>query len=300
MQILYDMDNPKPLVSCIIPSFKRNDMITRAIDSILAQTYPNIEVLVVDDNEKGSTYSLGLKEIVNGYNNGRVKLLTQPCHINGAAARNFGIKHSNGEYIAFLDDDDEWLPTKIEKQVNFLVHNSEYAGVSTLSAIYTNGRLQCKSAKYNVDNLQYKVFIRQVDICTPTFLARKSALIAMGAFDEHLIRHQDLQLFVAFLETYKIGLVPETLVRIHSDSTLNRPSLNNLIKIKNDYFDSVKKYMEKYSSAERRRILCNHNFEVAYVALKSHNIWIALKYFFKSGFSIAAIQDLIERIKNRS
>lgn len=114
------MNISQPLVSCIIPSFKRNDMISRAIDSVLAQTYSNIEILIVDDNDKGSEYSTTLKEIVKSYDNERVKLLAQPSHINGAAARNFGVKHAEGEYIAFLDDDDEWLPTKIEKQIYFL------------------------------------------------------------------------------------------------------------------------------------------------------------------------------------
>lgn len=293
------MDNQKPLVSCIIPSYKRNDMITRSIDSVLAQTYSNIEVLVVDDNEKGSTYSLGLQEIMNGYNNERIKLLTQPCHINGAAARNFGIKHSNGEYIAFLDDDDEWLPTKIEKQVDFLVHNSEYAGASTLSAIYTNGRLKCKSSKYDVDNLQYKVLIRQVDICTSTFLARKSALLAMGAFDEHLIRHQDLQLFVAFLETFKIGLIPEVLVKMHSDSEINRPNVQKLIQIKKEYFKSIDIYLQNYSASERRRIICNHNFEVAYIAFKEHKYSTGLYFLIRSGVSFNAIKDVIGRLKMR-
>lgn len=288
-----------PLVSCIIPSYKRNDMITRAIDSVLAQTYSNIEVLIVDDNEKNSEYSLRLKDIIDSYNKPNVKLLTQPCHINGAAARNFGVKHAKGEYIAFLDDDDEWLPTKIEKQIKFLNQNPEYEGVTTLSSVFTNGRLVCSQEEYDVADLQFKVFLRKVGIGTPTFLASRESLIKMGCFDERLFRHQDLQLFVAFLDSYKIGLVPEVLVKIYSDSAINRPNVEKLIRIKDDYFKSVKEYLDKYSPKDQKRIIANHYFEVAYIALKEKKISTFIKYLFKAGCSFQAIKDMLGRLSER-
>lgn len=287
------------LVSCIIPSYKRNDMITRAIDSVLAQTYSNIEILVVDDNEKGSTYSIALEKIIDGYKNERIRLLTQPRHINGAAARNFGIKHSNGEYIAFLDDDDEWLPTKIEEQINFLANNQEFDAASTLSSVYTGGKLIYSQKEYNVDNLQLKVFLRQVGIATTTFLASKESLVNMGAFDEALQRHQDLQLFVAYLERYKIGLVPKVLVKMYSDSEINRPDSYKLIQIKKNFFKSVDRFFNKYSKSTRKRIICNHNFEIAYVAFKEHKYLLTIRYFFRAAISWSAIKDLYNRIKER-
>lgn len=293
------MDKQMPLVSCIIPSYKRNDMITRAIDSVLAQTYRNIEVLIVDDNEKNSEYSLRLKDIIDSYNKPNVRLLTQPCHINGAAARNFGVKHSSGEYIAFLDDDDEWLPEKIEKQIKYIKMHPEVKGVSTLYSLYSNGKQIASPKEYNTENLQLKVFLREVDITTVTFFCEKEALFNMGCFDEQLLRHQDLQLFVAFLDSYKIGLVPEVLVKIHCDSTLNRPNVERLIKIKEDYFKSVKEYLDKYSSKERKRIKANHYFEVSYIALKERKFMTLIKYLFKAGFSIPAIKDLIRRCTDR-
>lgn len=293
------MESNMPLVSCVIPSYKRNDMITRAIDSVLAQTYPNIEVLIVDDNEKGSKYSLDLERIIKSYNRSDVKLLTQPRHINGAAARNFGVAHASGKYIAFLDDDDEWLPTKIEKQIDFLNNNPGFDGVSTLFSLYTNGVMVSSYKEYEIENLQYKVFLRKVDIGTPTFLARRDSLIKMGGFDEHLRRHQELQLFVAFLDTYKIGLVPEILVKVHSDSTINRPDVEKLIRIKQEYFQSVKQYLDKYSPSERRRIMANHYFEVAYIAIKERKITTFIKYLFKAGISFPAIKDLFGRLSER-
>ena len=117
------------LVSCIIPSFKRTDTLKRAIDSILAQTHKEIEVLVVDDNIPGDEYSNALKDILKEYDE-RVILVTQKKHINGAVARNEGVKASHGSFIAFLDDDDEWLPTKIERQLAIMKSYPNISGVA--------------------------------------------------------------------------------------------------------------------------------------------------------------------------
>lgn len=288
-----------PLVSCIIPSYKRNDMIVRAIDSILAQTYPNLEILVIDDNVPGDEYSRQLSELIKHYDNEKVKLVIQKEHINGAAARNKGISVASGEYIAFLDDDDEWLPSKIEKQISFIMRHPEIKGVSTLYSIYSNGKLVTSQKEYSTENLQLKVFLREVDITTVSFLATKESLINIGGFDEHLIRHQDLQLFVAFLDSYRIGLVPEILVKVHSDSAINRPNMSKLIRVKKDYFESVQKYLEKYSQKDQKRILANHNFEIAYIALKEKEIMTFIKYLFKACMSFPAIRDLFSRLSER-
>lgn len=291
--------NTNKLVSCVIPSYKRNDTITRAIDSVLTQTYSNIEVIIVDDNERGDVYSITLKDIVKSYNNDRVKLLLQPKHINGAAARNFGIQHANGDYIAFLDDDDEWEPTKIEKQVTFLQNNKDFDGVAVLSSVYKANQLVFHQKPFNTDNLQFKVFLRKAGMPTSVFLAKKKCLLSMGGFDENLIRHQDLQLYISFLEMYKIGLIPENLVKRHADSEINRPNTEKLIRIKKDYFNSVSKSLEKYSLKDTQRIFCNHNFEVAYIAFKEHKFILGIKYLFKSRITMAAIKDLYERIRQR-
>lgn len=288
-----------PLVTCVMPSYKRSDMIIRAIDSVLAQTYPNIEILVVDDNENGDAYSLRLREVVEAYGKPNVRVLIQPRHINGAAARNYGIRNAMGDFIAFLDDDDEWLPEKIEKQVSFLQSNPDFDGVSTLLSIYTKGELISTSKPYSEENLQFNVFLRKVKILTSTFMARREALLEIGGFDEALRRHQDLQLFISFLENHRIGLVPENLTRLHSDSEINRPDTKSFIEIKKAFFNSVKNIFEKYTKSQRHRIIRAHNYETAFVALKEKRYFTVMKYILKSGVSPVAIRDLMNRIKER-
>ena len=118
------------LVSVVIPTYKRSDTLSRAIESALNQTYQKIEVIIVDDNEKGSLESKKVQEVLQKYNN-RVMYINPEKHINGAVARNYGIKKANGDYIAFLDDDDEWKEDKIKKQLDYL-KEKDVDGVSCL------------------------------------------------------------------------------------------------------------------------------------------------------------------------
>jgi glycosyltransferase involved in cell wall biosynthesis len=107
------MGNSNPLVSAIIPTYNRAHIIGEAVDSALAQTYPHIEVIVVDDGSKDDTLAR-----LQQYGN-RIRVVNQ-ANAGPAAARNRGIAVSRGELIAFLDSDDIWLPSKIERQVALL------------------------------------------------------------------------------------------------------------------------------------------------------------------------------------
>lgn len=109
------------LVSVVMPTYKRSEMLSRAIDSVLAQTYTNIELLLVNDNEPGDEFTKDLQQRVAVYStDSRFKLILQEKHVNGAVARNVGIRQAKGEYIAFLDDDDWWEPNKLEEQIKEL------------------------------------------------------------------------------------------------------------------------------------------------------------------------------------
>ena len=113
------MDN-QPLVSVIIPTYKRLGMLGRAIDSVLNQTYNNIEIIIVDDNNEDSEYRKETERFMKKYDdNIEIKYVKHKQNKNGAAARNTGINNANGVYIAFLDDDDEFSPKKIELQIIF-------------------------------------------------------------------------------------------------------------------------------------------------------------------------------------
>jgi len=290
----------KPLVSCVIPTYKRSEMLTRAIDSVLAQTYGNVEVLVVDDNEPGDEFSIATRERLKIYEGeSRVRLVTQERHINGAVARNEGAKSAQGKYVAFLDDDDEWLPEKLDMQVALLESGADIQGASALYCITRGEKVIRRCKEYSTDNLQFKVLDRDVAIFTSTFIALRTAFLEMGGFDPELRRHQDLQLFTDFLTNYKIGLVPEPLTVIHTDSEMNRPDSRRLIEVKKAFFDSVEPVINTYDRRSRKSIRNAHRFEIVLMALKERNIGTALGYMLRIGISPRAYREVLSRLYNR-
>lgn len=290
----------KNLVSCVIPTYKRSDTLTRAIDSVLKQTYNNVEVVVVDDNIPGSPESLEVKRVLSKYSqDARVRLIEQEEHINGAVARNVGIIAAQGVYVAFLDDDDEWLNNKLEKQIAFLDANKNVGGSSCLYSFYKKGQIVRQYQPYSSDDLQYKVLTRQVAIYTSTFVARKELLVKSGMFDPKLTRHQDLQLFVDFLSIANIEPVNECLVKIHIDSDMNRPNTDKFIKIKNEFFESVKEVLESYTKKEQRLIVNAHHFEVMFSAIQEKRFMLALKYILKIGIAPKSYIDVYKRMLSR-
>lgn len=286
-------------VSVIIPSYKRSDTVTRAVNSVLNQSYRNLEVLVVDDNVPGDEYSDKLKLVIEGINDKRVRLITQSYHVNGAKARNVGIKKAKGEYVAFLDDDDEWLPQKLEKQLSFLRENSNLKGCSVLYNEYKDGVLVHSCPPYTLENLFQKIFRREVAIFTSTVLLNRQCLIDSGMFDINLKRHQDLQMLLRFTKKYEMGVIPEYFVKLHLDSDINRPNADAIVKVKENFFNSVSDLYDGCSKKDKRLIKSAHCYEVMFAAIKQKKLVMALRYYFKAGFSLSGYKLLMKRFRDR-
>jgi glycosyltransferase involved in cell wall biosynthesis len=109
-----------PLVSVVVPAYNAERFLARAMRSALAQTYTNLELIVVDDGSTDATV-----EVIRSFRDPRVQYLSQPNHGQGAA-RNHGIMSSAGRYVTFLDADDAYLPAKVQRQVQFLETHREY------------------------------------------------------------------------------------------------------------------------------------------------------------------------------
>lgn len=290
----------KDLVSCIVPTYKRANMILHAINSILNQTYSNLELLVVDDNEPGSEDSIQLERVLSGVEDPRFRLIRQEHHINGAAARNAGIREANGEFIAFLDDDDEWMLNKLTIQKAYLDEHPGYDAVAVLCSFYRGDTLLYHSKAYTEENLHYRVLSRQVSIFMPSVLFKREALDKSGYFDEALLRHQDVQLMVNFLRKNKMAVIDQQLVVVHTDSPTNAPNVDRLIAIKQAFFNSVNDSFYCYSKKERREILAAHYFEIVLVAAREKRIHVIMKYLFKIGIDVKAYKAVLKRYRERS
>lgn len=203
-----------PLVSVIIPAYNAAAYLPRALESVLAQTYKNYEILVVDDGSTDAT-----AEIVKRFPT--VRLLSQP-HSGAGAARNRGIEAARGSIVAFLDADDLWMPPKLEKQVAFLQHHPHIGMVICEHILVEEDgreRTSDKSVLFKGDTVR-NIFLHS-DVATPTVIVRKQVFDKIGLFEEALLCAEDENLWMRIGIAYPIGLVPEPLVKvtIHPSST---------------------------------------------------------------------------------
>ena len=293
------MASDNKLVSCIIPTYKRSDSLKNAVISALNQTYRDIEVLVVDDNEPGDEYSVRVANLIPEFKDERVKLVTQPKHINGAEARNAGIRASKGKFIAFLDDDDIWDKEKIQKQVDYLNANPDVDGVSTYYRHYRNDKLVRSCPAYTCENIHKKIIGREVAVFTSTVLLKKDALLAAGLFDVSLRRHQDLQLLLDFTYAHKLDVIPEYLVKLTMEQEHDRLGTERFIELKEKFFTVCDKHLKRYSAREQKEIKNAHYFEVVHSALKHKKIPIAIKYALKIGLNLTSWKNVLQRAKGR-
>ena len=292
------MEYVKGLVSVVIPTYRRSDMLTRAIDSVLGQTYENVECIVVNDNIVGDEHSLVLYEKLKVYESDpRFRFLEQEKHINGAAARNVGIRAAKGEYINFLDDDDYWELEKLKLQVDWLkAHDESWGAVGCLSRRLLNGELQIASLPYRTGNILMDILCRRTDLTTGAMLMRRKVLDEAGYFDESLMRHQDLQLFACLAAKCKIGLVKKYLYNIEVRDAQNRPDVEKLRMIKEAYFVSIADITDGLTPTQHKRMMIMHDFECAYAFIHGGKKADGLKKLFGIFKSPATLFLAAERV----
>ncbi|WP_273875152.1 glycosyltransferase family 2 protein [Serratia marcescens] len=202
-------------VSIIIPTYGRSDLLTRAIDSVLAQTYQNIEVIIVDDNLNGSESRLETENVMQSYSGDpRVRYYQREKNGGGAAARNSGIEQATGQYITFLDDDDYYYPDKIGKQLTFLRSGNFDACLCDMDILKGAEILKDSYYKAQCDNLESFV-LSGVAFTPMIFMTRAAAASINGFFDTP--RFQD-HIFIYKMLKHKlsVGVLHERLV-VHND-----------------------------------------------------------------------------------
>ena len=196
-----------PKVSVIIPTHNRLPMLKEAVDSVLRQDFEDVELIVVDD---GSTDGTGSK--IEQYG-GRVKLLQHPQNKGVSAARNTGILHAKGKYIAFLDSDDLWVKGKLKTQVSFLDENPHYPLCYTDEIWIRKGRRvnpKVKHAKYSG-----WIFEKCLPLCTispSSAVMRKTLLTKVGLFDEALPVCEDYDFWLRVSIRYPIFFIGQKLI----------------------------------------------------------------------------------------
>jgi glycosyltransferase involved in cell wall biosynthesis len=201
-------------VSVVIPAHDAENTLARALNSVLAQTRRPAEVIVVDDFSSDRTVS-----VAEDYRDRGIVLIRMTTHRGAAAARNVGVAAATGEWIAFLDADDEWLPPKLEKQAAMIDSESEPVFVFCASEeVSADGRVLGDTFHgwpVTSGEHAWKALLANGFVATPTVLARRKLLLDLGGFDEKLWVGEDQDMWIRLALSGPIAYVPENLVRVH-------------------------------------------------------------------------------------
>lgn len=199
-----------PKVSIILPTYNRAKTLHTAIQSVLSQTFSDFELIIIDDGSMDNT-----EEIVKGFRDDRIKYIKCKENKGAPIARNIGIRSAEGEYVAFQDSDDEWLPQKLEKQMKIFE-----AAPADVDIVYT-GFWQKKDDRQRYipyNSVRQKEgdilseLLKESFISTQTILLRKKCFERSGMFDENLPRLQDWELVIRLAKHYNFKFIDEPLL----------------------------------------------------------------------------------------
>lgn len=251
-----------PFVSVIIPTHNRSLELGKALLSVLQQTYTHFEVHVMDDAS-----SENLAAVIARLNDERIQLHRNEQKTNANVMRNKGIQLARGEFVAFLDSDDEWLPDHLLKKTELLMREN-VDGVYGSSFIDNGIRRMYRVSRSLLENEHPINYLLGSGFAqTSGWVLKTSAARSVG-FDETLHRHQDYDFFIRFALNHSLYASWEPTTIIHWEKGVSR--LTN--------FPSEKQFIQRYKDVIEKRLLCNYYFERFY-SWSSANEPSAAKYY---------------------
>lgn len=269
------------LVSVIIPTYKRPNMLGRAIDSVLGQSYTNIEVIVVDDNSDSDKYRLETSQYMEKYaNDYRVKYLKHKTNQNGSAARNTGIQNSVGEYIAFLDDDDYFLKDRIKEAVIILrSSDADCGGICCNYVKKYKNKIYKVSQNVGCFSSCYELLSAQIDYAAgSTLIIKREILNKVGLFDISFKRHQDWEFMIRLFRFYHIEIVPCIGVVICAEGIRNTPRTDVLLEVKSKLLQTFATDIEALEAQKQADIYQVQWKEIIFNYLKEKRYGAAIAF----------------------
>lgn len=202
---------PGEMVSVIIPTYNRAHLLGRAIESALTQTYGRLEVIVVDDGSRDNT-----REVVATWQDRRLQYIRHERNKGGSAARNTGIRMAKGDYIAFLDSDDEWVPDKVARHLQEFGEHPQHAVVySAVCHVFLDGTQEVTGADGPEGWIFDKLLVRNAVGPTSAFVIKRASLEQVGGFDETLPSGQDYDLWLRLAQDFTFKRISDPLVIYH-------------------------------------------------------------------------------------
>lgn len=241
------------MISIIVPVYEHPDLLRDALDSIGNQTTDDYEVLVVDDAS-----STDFEPVIDDYDD-RVRLVTHEENRGAAAARNTGIEHADGDHIAFLDADDTWKPTKLERQRDVFEN-----GDNDLGLVYTG------FVQYELDGSEWErhpeargdIYLEELERDrvhpTSTVMVRRSVVEEVGGFDTSLPSRQDYDLWIRITEQYDVDFVDEILVEKREQEDSISKDFESRIRGDQAVLQKVRNRLGEFGVLSKSKILSYH------------------------------------------
>lgn len=273
------MNDKMPRVSVITPTYKRETKyLLRAIKSIKEGSYQNVEIVVVDDNPPDSQYRKDVVEFMKKYEeDSDVIYFINPENVGGSFARNNGISVATGDYITFLDDDDRYLPNKIEKQVDFMLEKDCDMSFANLKIVNEDEVLIDFREHTSVKSFEKEVLLKHHIMRhltgTPTFMYKASKLREIGGFEDAKIGQEFYLMLKSIENDLDICYLNDcgVVAYVHSGERISQGK--NKIVGENELYNFKRKYFDIFSLREKMYIRFRH-YAVMAVAYKRDKEYI--------------------------
>lgn len=272
-----------PLISVIVPTFERSNLLPRALDSIFNQTWANFEVVVVDDNIPGSHWEAETRQVLEPYlNKENFLYLKTSGKTGGGASRNHAIRQCHGDYVAFLDDDDRYLPDKLEKQITFMLEHDLDGSYQDVKWYDSNEKLvEYRSMNYTDDYSTeglLKAHILHSIAPTAIYMFRTDKIRETEGFGE-VIMGQDFYLMLRCIEHgMKIRYMPGAYVvqYLHNGKRISLGS--NKIKGENMLYELKHQYFHLLTRQEQNYVKFRHYAVLSFASMRSKRFVRAAGY----------------------
>jgi len=278
-------NEPNPLVSVVLPFYNREKVLPRAVTSVLRQSYQNIELILVDDCSTDLSC-----DVARSFEDERIRVFSTETNAGAGGARNKGLSEVRGEYIAFQDSDDEWLPSKIEAQVNFLNNappsvGAVFGGKLLVYEDKQNGSID-GSVKYvpasmHKSKLSVEDMLIKGNVISPqTLMIRSSVVEATGLFDARLKNNEDWDFMLRLSGACKIHYMemPVVVAYLQANSITKdtQATTVSLELIANKFKDTLSKDPKAFAKILRRVGSGYYDNEDYMQALKYHKAAVGL------------------------
>ncbi|MFP8410778.1 glycosyltransferase family 2 protein [Serratia marcescens] len=284
-------------VSVIIPTYGRSDLLARAVDSVIGQTYKDVEIVIVDDNPPDSANRIETESKLQKFaGDPRVVYYKREKNGGGSAARNSGIEQATGNYITFLDDDDYYHPTKIERQLSYLEAQMLDVCLCDMDVARNDQIMQDKYYRAQCDDLED--FILHGVAYTPMIFMKKSVAVEIGGFFDTPRFQDHIFMYKLLKSNAAIGVLHERLA-VHNDHEEER--ITSGPKGHKGYQNKIlfeKEFMPYLSKQGQRQLKMNHFCTQSKIISDTTNYCLGVVHSFKGLFFIRSSRTFIDFARN--